>query len=315
MKFELIINNKQCSFEPPVCGDVLCESYNCGRCSKLSFSMLGDSQFSVREGDTVSLKVDGRGLFFGVIFQRTQKVSFSGDDTISVVAYDQLRYLKNKDSFAFDNMTAAGIVRKIASDYRLRLGEVHDTSYTIPHCVEDSAALSDVIKRAIELELVHSGQRFTLVDDFGRLSLKSEAQMFSGVELNCDTVGEVVYSSSIDNRVNRVKVSRHDGKNDTHEVAIANDENSENQIGILQQYVRVSDSSEVLIDKARSLLNLQNKDEKQLTVSNALGDSKVVGGSLISVNVRGSSGIRRVLKCTHKVSENKHLMDLVLEVV
>ena len=70
MSMSLRVDNGKCVFEPVVCGDILYESYYRGRCSRLSFDMFADSKFPVKEGDNVSLKVDGKNLFFGVVFGR-----------------------------------------------------------------------------------------------------------------------------------------------------------------------------------------------------------------------------------------------------
>ena len=70
MSVNLRVDNGKCVFEPIVCGDVFYESFYRGRCSKLSFMVLENQGFVIKEGDNVSFRVAGRNLFFGVVFGR-----------------------------------------------------------------------------------------------------------------------------------------------------------------------------------------------------------------------------------------------------
>ena len=315
MYYELRVDNGINSFEPVVCGEVLYESYADGRCSKLSFDILSDAlnaplnttELAVKEGDVVSLKIGGFGAFCGVVFQRKKG---SSDGTMSVVAYDQLRYLKNKDTYVYSGKRASDVVRMIALDYKLRQGEIKQTQYVIPHRIEDNVTLMDIIGNALDLELQHSGRRFTLIDSFGHLSLQDDAGMFSGVVLDRDTVGDVCYFSSIDNRSNRVKVSRYDAKSGRREVFVAKDEHSENRLGILQHYLRIADKNETLSSRARALLSLYNKDERSITVSGALGCAAVRGGSLVEFSLEEFMGRARAARVVHRLSGSGHLMDI-----
>lgn len=308
--FELRINNEICSFEPQTCGEVLYESFRRGRCSKLSFNIVGKEYppFTVREGDKVSFKAAGKNLFLGVVFQR-KKVK---DGIVSVVAYDQLRYLKNRDTYVYSYKRASDIVRMIALDYRLRLGEVQDTYCVIPYRIEDNVTLIDIIENALDFEIEHSGQSFILVDEFGSLSLKKEEQMLCDTVLNKYNTGGCGFVSSIENRSNRVKVSRYDRSSGLREIFIANDTDSESKLGVLQHYQKISDKNEHLASRAYSLLARHNKDERSITVKNANGDVNVRGGSRVLLDLDDYKGYASVLSCSHRFSEGGHLMDLVL---
>jgi hypothetical protein len=172
-------------------------------------------------------------------------------------------------------------------------------------------SLIDIIENALAFELERGGRRFTLIDEFGYLSLRSEAQMFSGVVLDKDTIGALSFFSSVEGRSNRVKVSRYDRSSGQREIFIAKDTASENRLGILQRYVKVGDKNESLSSRAHSLLALRNRDERSLSVKNALGCAKVRGGSRVVLNFDEFKGNAVVLKCVHKLYENRHLMDLV----
>ena len=130
---------------------------------------------------------------------------------IAVTAYDQLRYLKNKDTYVYENMTASRLIQMIADDFQLNTGEIRDTGFVIGSGVEDNTTLFDMIEKALDQTLTNSGEMFVLYDDFGSLTLKNISDMY--VRNNRDEYlvisaasGEnFEYTSSIDSRTyNRI---------------------------------------------------------------------------------------------------------------
>jgi hypothetical protein len=299
------IDNGNCVFVPAVCSQITYEGFSRGRCAVVEFDAVEDSRFPIREGDFVSLA----DMFFGMVFKRRE----GSDSIVRITAYDQLRYLKNRDTYVYSNRRASDVVRMIALDYKLRLGHVEETLFVIPHRIEDNATLNDVIHNALDLEYEHSGNRFVLTDDFGRLSLKSEAQAFSGVVLNRDTVGQLTFFSSVDSRCNRVKISR-SLRDQGREIAIAADGDSESRLGILQHYARSADRNTVLAEKARRLLKIYNRDSRSICVKNAVGDCAVRGGSFVLSDLDEVKGYARVNRCVHRICDGSHFMDLEVTV-
>ena len=204
----------------------------------------------------------------------------------------------------------------IALDYKLRLGTVQQTHHVIRNRIEDNVTLMDIIENALSIELEHGGKRFILLDEFGKLSLRAadSPEMDSGIVLNKGTVGSVSFFSSVDKRSNRVKVSRYDRKSGKREIYVAKDSSSESKLGVLQSYAKIADPEEVLSVQAKAILALHNKDERFLSVRNALGDAGVRGGSTVIVNLDELKGRTRVLRCLHRLSGNQHFMDLDLGV-
>ncbi|MCL2634995.1 MAG: hydrolase, partial [Oscillospiraceae bacterium] len=307
---KILIDNGRFVFEPNVVGEIICESYHRNRGSRIAFNILDSSDFEINEGNSVSVMINGVGLFFGVVFT----VKRDSEGVVNVTAYDQLRYLKNKDTYVYTQKRASDLVKMIAGDYRLKYHKIRETEYVIPSRVEDNVTLLDMIENALDLELQHTGNRFVFFDNFGKLSLYRNIEMFSGVIIDNDTCGEYRYYSSIDNRFNRVKLSRADRKSGRRETFIASDKVSENELGMLQYYSRVS-PDENGSEKARSLLALHNKTARTLYVNNAFGDVSVRGGSGVVVKLDCFSGNARVNRCVHKLSSGTHFMDLELETV
>ena len=80
---------------------------------KLVFKVVKDDILDFSEGSAVRLRVDGDNVFYGFVFKQQR----DRDKLITVTAYDQLRYLKNKDTRIYENMTASDFVKSIADDY------------------------------------------------------------------------------------------------------------------------------------------------------------------------------------------------------
>ena len=68
-----------------------------GSPAQLSLTLIADPAIEITEGGIVTLTENGTGLFYGYVF----KYSRNESEEISVTAYDQMRYLKNKDTYVF----------------------------------------------------------------------------------------------------------------------------------------------------------------------------------------------------------------------
>jgi len=99
-------------------------------------------------------------------------ISRDRDKILSVTAYDQLRYLKNKDIYHYENKKASEVLKMIADDFKLNCGEIEDTKYVIRERLEDNVALFDVILTALNLTLQNTKRLYVIYDDFGKITLK-----------------------------------------------------------------------------------------------------------------------------------------------
>lgn len=286
-----------------------------GSPGKLSFKTIGDQWFN--EGSPVRLSVNGTVVFYGFIFSVKQ----DKDNFLSITAYDQIRYLQNKDSYVYKAKTATQVIRMIADDFKLQCGELADTKYVIPARAEDSQSLLDIIKNALELTLTNTKEMYVLYDDNGKLTLKniSDMQVKSGNSyLVIDkTSGENFnYESSIDRNVaNKVKLLYSDDKAGVRDAYIAQDGAHINEWGVLQHYEKLQ-KGENGQAKADALLKLYNQKAKKLKISKAFGDVHVRGGSLLIVSMQLGdmrlSNQMLVESVTHHFENNHHTMDLTL---
>jgi len=205
---------------------------------KLTFKLVKDSIINFQEGAAVRLKVDGKPVFFGFVFTKKR----DKNQIIEVTAYDQLRYLNNKDTYVYENKTASQFIQMIAADFSLNTGTLEDTGYVITSRVEDNTSLFDMIENALDLTLQNSKEMFVLYDDFGKLTLKNISSMYVG-ELGAylmidEEAGEnFEYTSSIDSDTyNKVKLTYDNEGTGKREVYIAQDSSHMNAWGVLQYF-------------------------------------------------------------------------------
>ncbi len=284
---------------------------------KLSFKVLGDDVLCFGEGAAVRMRLDGKDVFFGFVFSRKH----DKNRVVSVTAYDQLRYLNNKDTYVYENKTASQLIRMIAADFRLNTGTIEDTGFVIASRVEDNTSLFDMIGNALDLTLQNRKEMFVLFDDSGKLTLKNISSMrvgASGAFLMVDeeTGENFEYVSSIDNSTyNKIKLTYDNEESGKREVYVAQDSSNMNRWGVLQYYDTLSEGEDGKA-KADALLRLYNSRTQNLKITNAAGDIRVRAGSLVLVRLvlwdMEVKNFMLVEKVTHKFRLDGHFMDLTL---
>lgn len=283
-----------------------------GSPSTLKFTVIKDQEIAFQEGDPVRLRVDGQNVFFGFVFKKKR----NKEHHIEVTAYDQLRYLKNKDTYVYENKTASQVIQMIANDFNLNLGNVEGTSFVIESRVEDNQSLFDIIQNALDLELQHSGEMYCLYDNFGSLTLQNIASMKLDILINEDVAEDFDYTSSIDDQTyNRIKLTYDNDKTGEREVYIAKDSGNENKWGVLQYFEKLQ-KGENGSAKANALLKLYNKKTRNLKIDNAFGDVRCRAGTMVIVQLYlGDITVSNYLlveKATHTFKNDQHLMSLNL---
>lgn len=311
-QYELMIQHENMLYAPVLSGDITWNTERKGTPGKLEFTVVQDDILKTAEGDPVRFVVNGNKVFFGYIFKRKP----GKDGTLAITAYDQLRYLKNKESYVYRAKRADEVVRMIAADFRLNVGEIENTEYVIPSRVEDGQTLFDIIQEALDLTLENRKKIYVLYDDFGALTLKNMENMQVNLLVDQDTAQDFDYSSSIDGETyNKIKLSYVNQDTGRREIYIAQDGKTINKWGTLQYY-ESADNNTGLKNKAQSLLALYNSPERTLKITGCLGDVRVRGGSSVFVKMAlpdmELKNMMLVEKVTHKFSDNQHTMDLTV---
>lgn len=312
VNIELLIQHGDKVFIPVVKEGITWATERKGCPGELKFKVVKDDVISFTEGDAVRLKVNGQNVFYGFIFKKQR----DKEQIISVTAYDQLRYLKNKDTIVYENKTAGELIQMIAKDYMMQTGTIEDTGFKIKSRVEENTSLFDMIQNALDMTLENQKYMYVMYDDFGKIALKGLDNMRLNLLIDEETGENFDYTSSIDsNTYNKVKLTYDNDKTGTREVYIAQDSENMNAWGVLQYFDTLQEGENGKA-KADALLSLYNKKTRNLTIKNAFGDVRVRAGSMIVVIMDlGDMKLKNLMlveKCKHEFKESQHLMTLTL---
>ena len=312
MTSELLIQHQGAVVLPPVVESVSIEWERQGQPGKLTADIVKTPGLSFQEGDPCRFSVDGTPIFYGFVFEKARKGSM--DQVITITVYDQLYYLKNKDTYVYSNKTAAAVIRMIAEDFQLNVGALADTGYTIASRVEDNKTLFDIVQTALDETLKATSQMYVLYDDVGKLTLKNIGDMKLGLLVDNETAGDFDYKTSIASQTyDKVKLSYENKDTGKREIFIAQDGSSINQWGVLQYYEKI-DSTANAKAMADALLSLYNTKTRTLKLKDVLGDVRVRAGTMLVVMLglgdMNLSSYLMVEQVKHTFSNEQHVMDL-----
>lgn len=284
-----------------------------GVCGKFEFEVYLDDVLSVTHGDGVILKVDNVDVFYGFIFILKENPK---KKTIKITAYDQLRYLKNKESYAYSNMSASDVVRMIANDFRLNLGIIDDTGYKISSRIEEDKTLFDIILSALDITLKNTGRLYVLYDDFGKLMLRDVENLLLDVLIDADTATSFDYKSLIDSGAyNKIKITKQNDDTGLQDTFIAKDSENMNKWGILQ-WVEKADDGINPANQANTLLSLYNRPKRDFTLKKVCGDLRFRPGfsvlMFLSLNDIRLKNYMMIEKATHTFKDDVHFVDVTL---
>ena len=285
-----------------------------GVAGKLMFIVVKDTKIDFSEGDAVTFKYNNQNVFYGFVFSKSR----DKEHHISVVAYDQLRYLKNKHTYVYENKTANELVSMIANDFLLKIGELENTKYKIPTRIEDNSTLFDIIQNALNDTLLNSGQMFVLYDDFGKLALKNIESMLipNDFIISDNTAQNFSYKTSIDSQTyNRIQLYIDDKETNKREFSVAQDVETIKKWGILQLTEKLNDNENGKA-KAEAILKLYNLPQRTLSVNDVFGDVRARAGSsaytTLNLGDITINGYMLIEKAQHNFENENYTMTLDL---
>lgn len=252
-------------------------------CGKLTFDVVNDNLLKFQNGSVIRFKYNNVGMFYGYVFKKERKDKL----TINVTAYDQIRYLKAKDSMVLSGLDIAGIIKKIGNLYGLRLGKL-ESSNILPERIEDNKTMVDIIYNAISENLKIFGSKYCFHDNFGELTLENIYNMRSNILigdasncLGCD------FEQSIDEDThNQIKLVSDNKETKKREVYVTKDINNIAKWGLLQYFEKVDGSMNYsqIVDKADTLLKTKNREQLKLKLD-SVGIETVKAGTSIFVKL------------------------------
>lgn len=289
---------------------------------KLTFTTRSSENFIINMGSKVTVAVDNDNFFAGYVFTKESKK----DGMVSCIAYDKLRYLKNKDTLIYSKKTADEVIRIIAKRFLLKCGTLAQTGWR-RSAVEDNATLFDMIQNALDDTLIVKGKTYVLYDNFGKLCLTDVAKMKVNTCLvDAETGEDYSYKTTIDTDVyNQIKLiykkkgstktSTSQNTGTSYGIYLVRDNKKIAKWGTLQ-FTDEINSPDIGKLKAQALLKLYSHEKRTLTISGVIGNSEVRGGSLVPVMLdledMKIANYMLVEKVTHTFKNREYTMDLVV---
>lgn len=310
---DVVITNGNNIFTVPVEDRMKITWERQGTPGTLTFTAKYDKKFKIKEGNSVLVSVDNTKFFYGFIF----KHSMSKDGMVSYTAYDQLRYLKNKDNVIYTKKRADQVIRQIAKKFKLNVGTLANTKYVIPKRVDDNTTLFDAIQNALDITTMIKGKVYVLYDNVGKLTLTDVSKMTVNACLVDEETGrDFTYEVSIDsNTYNQVKLMYENKETGKYDVYISKNSKKINQWGVLQYTDKIDDPDLGKL-KSKALLKLYARATKTLSISGVIGNKKVRAGSLVPVMLQVHelkvANYMLVEKVTHIFKNHEWTMDLIV---
>ncbi len=297
--------------EPLIEEGITWETARKGEPGKLTFTVIKDDDLSFPEGAHVRFLYNDEKVFYGFVFSKQR----NKEQHITVTAYDQLRYLKNKTSYIFTGVRADQVLKRIADDFLLKVGSLANTGYVIVKFNKDNMTLFDIVLDAIDDTVMATGNLFFIYDDFGKISLKNIKDTQLELLVDASTAEDFDYSSSIDNNTyNRIVLTDSEDKSERNVVKVQDLKNIR-QWGVLQYYEAMSNGGNTKVN-AEALLKLHNKVHRSLTIRGQKGDVRCRAGFgvFLDVYLGDLPGKQRMLveQATHTFNHDEHYMDLTL---
>lgn len=266
--------------------------------------------FDVANGQVVEFYVNNRRLFVGVVF----RVSISSEGNMSITCHDRSHYLlKSVATRTFKNRRASDILRALASDFSIPLGEIEQTGYVIPYLRLVDHMIGDMVAKAYSLDYKQTGKEYFAQTLDGKLNKRQPKGIISPWLLKRGAnIVSAQYSIQIEELRNRVTVTGGKDKSITHTV---NDTKSQNTYGLMAHVENMDEKANAsqVKQRAAALLKEMNVQDDEATLT-AVGIIDVIAGSGVYVQepMTGIVGGYYVASDTHTFSANQHLMTLEL---
>ncbi|MGM9552550.1 MAG: hypothetical protein ACI3XA_09885 [Clostridia bacterium] len=281
--------------------------------SKFKFTVLKDNVVSFNQGDAVSVKFGSEGIFFGYVFSKSR----DKDGLIDVVAYDQMRYMKNKVCYQRGFMSLEETVRTIAKKNDLNIGDVDPCKVMLSPMASQSVSLLDVVAKGCNDVRKNSGERYIVFDDFGYLALKNEDNLVTDVLIDASQAENYVYTDTIDSGVyNKIQLYVNSSRMGAVIIMEDSDEESMNKWGTLVLSKRL-DGGNYNTSIVKNMLDEYNHINREIVLMGVRGNSKLIPGSSVYVRLSmgdlALDGYMRVKKAMHIFENNLYKTNLYLD--
>ena len=285
-----------------------------GQPGKLTFTYLRTPESKLEEGDVIRFSVNGQLQFYGWVFTR----GFDRWGPVDVVCYDRIRYLKANASYSFYGQSAGDIIRQIAEDFELDVGELADTGYKLPSLIMQDKSCIDIINTAVQKTLLNTGKVYVFYDSGAGLALKEANDLKTDIVIgDYSLMTNYTFDSAIDTQTyNSIKLARPNQETGKADVFVMKDSEHIGKWGLLQLYQTVDEAANdaQVKEQAKVSLEYYNRVLQQLKFS-SLGVPGLRAGALILVNLSDLDGepfkqYVMLEKAEHTFKNDEHTMEL-----
>ena len=282
--------------------------------SILKFEYPSEKAQMYPNGCTVTFTYGSANIFYGFLFRtRQDKKSYQ------CTCYDQLRYLKSKNTILRQNETLTSFMNTVALNAgdRIRLGNIDQNEYVLGKYLFDNKTHLDMLYQSIADNLVANGYYYTLFDNFGALDLRDTLDLRLPLVIGDASLATgFTYEKSIDDDTyNYIKVAKDDKEKGVRNVYITQDSSNMAKWGKLMLYEKVSaDMNDAqLAERAKQLLQIKNRETETLRIE-CMGDVRIRGGSGFNIQI-AEAGVNLWAvtdSVTHEFSSTNHTMTVNL---
>lgn len=290
----------------------LYRAMNAAAVLKAAVVKCGELDFA--EGAAVRLLVDGTELFGGRVFTKRR----TRPEVIEVVAYDEMRFLQNRDCCVFAGVETGVMLKQIAAMLQLAVGDVAQTGWLLRARAYDNRRYIDMVQAALDEVLAEKNKHFVVLAENGKLCLRDCRAMQLDLCLELESFGVYEYRTTIDEGyANRVKLIYEDKRKAARRQFVAEDGAAIQQVGVLQYVHRSAAADEETAAEAKAKLRQMKQRQERLLVSGAPGDVAVRGGAVVWVRLDLGDRIvdsqALVRSAKHRFVSGVCVMDLELD--
>lgn len=300
-----------------IVGDITYTTQLGGQAGKLEFTLNSPKEALCPEGSAITFKVDNLPIFFGTVFSRSVS-----DEKVDVVAYDQTRFLQNKDTIVVEETTASKLFSKICTQYNLPHRIITPSKFILPAKVEDNTSLYTMIDNAMQFSKDNENKQYIIRDNFGVIEFTELSQLKTNFVLGSQSMATgYTYKISIDeDTYNKIKIIKEDSDKNKRYTYIAQDGANMKAWGTLQyvEKVELGMPDSRVKAYANNLLTIKNRPTKKLSIE-AIGNPRLNAGNgvIVSLDYLAPFGMDAnryfvIEKCDHTWKSNGHTMNLDL---
>lgn len=310
-KISVAITHDKKIYFPVVVGEITVEWVRFATPGKMTLTVYKDSALEFREGDIVTLKINGSQFFFGFVFTYER----AGDKRYRLTCYDVLRYLKSSDVFKMKKMTYTKALKTACKRYGLKPGSIANTRYVRKGKVF-TGSVYDMLEKYRKATKNATGDTYILYANWNEVTLRKQTSMKTNYVIDATLMKDFSYSSSIDDGVYTVvKLYRTKGKKT--KVYSRTQKAAKKKYGRLTYAKSTNEKKKAKITKQlKKIGNAHDSPAKKLSFSGVFGIPSIRAGSGVKVKLSAvGMELNRnmtVDKVTHHFKDGVHTMDLTV---